>query len=145
MDPRTAAEALRQLIDGEDFPPPRQVLSRIPIASAARVPNGAKFSLLTYVEHANFWHRVWLGRLRGERAPNITQDWRVPEASEWPAVRDEFLAGLEEAHRLASAQPFAHAMRSDEKAVKTLLQIAIHDTYHVGQFVILKRLVRSGD
>jgi hypothetical protein len=33
-------------------------------------------------------------------------------------------------------------MKSDDVAIKTLLQIAIHDTYHLGQVNLLKRALR---
>ena len=143
MDAATVAEALRQVLEGEDFPPTRQILSRIPASQAGFLPLGSKYSMLTLVEHSAFWHRVWLGRLNGVSAPNFLSDWRIPAESEWPGVRAEFLEGLVEAHAIASGVPFVHKMRSDDGALKTLLQIAVHDAYHVGQFMMIKRMMKG--
>jgi hypothetical protein len=141
MDPTVAALALRQVWEGRDFAPPKSVLNRVTPEKAAMVPPGFKYSLLTLVEHTDFWQRVWLARLNGEKALDFTKDWRVPDASEWKEVRARFLANFEAAIGIAERQPFTHAMESDEAAINKLLQIAVHNAYHVGQFVLLKRAV----
>lgn len=143
MCPKTAAEAIRQLRDGRDFQVPAKVLSRIPATAACRVVPGLGYSLATYVLHADFWQVVWLNRLTGTRAASFTQDWRVPEEHEWEHVRGDFLKHMDEAIALASAEPFTHRLKSDDKAVEMLLQFAVHGAYHVGQFVLLKRALRS--
>ena len=122
---------------------PASVLRGIKPEDAAKLPPGFKYSLLTLVEHTDFWQRIWLAGLRGGKRPDMTKDWRIPSPEEWPTVRQSFLGGLEEAVAIASAEPFVHKKRSDENAVNTLLKIAVHDAYHVGQFVLLKRAVRG--
>ncbi|HMS54653.1 MAG TPA: hypothetical protein PKA27_04570 [Fimbriimonadaceae bacterium] len=57
--------------------------------------------------------------------------------------RSKLVSGLADAIRIAEARPFVHYMKSDEDAVSTLLQIAIHDAYHVGQLVAVKRAVTA--
>ena len=143
MDPATAAEALRQVWEGDDFPAPKRILSNVKAEDAAKVPSGFKYSLLTLVEHCNLWNGIWVGRLIDRRRPDMTKDWRVPKPSEWPEVRRRFLEGMEEAIMIAEAKPFRHKMKSNEAAVKTLLNIAVHTAYHVGQFVLVKRAVRG--
>ena len=143
MDARTAAEALRQVWEGRDFPPPKQILSRLPAEDAAKIPSGFKYSILTLVEHNNLWNGIWLGRLVDRKRPDMTKDWRVPKPSEWLEVRSQFLEGLEEAIAIAEAKPFRHKMKSDEVAIQALLQIAVHTAYHVGQFVLIKRALKN--
>lgn len=145
MSAETAAEALRQVRYGRDFQVPAKVLARIPADDACRVLPEFGRSLATYVLHTDFWQIVWLNRLRGLRAPSMLEDWREATPSEWPAIREQFLAHLDEAVALAEAQPFTHRMKGDEAAVKVLLEIALHDAYHVGQFVLLKRSLRRAD
>ena len=54
-------------------------------------------------------------------------------------IRDQFLAGLERALEVARSDPFEHKMKSDAIAIKTLLQVVVHDSYHIGQINLLKR------
>lgn len=143
MDSKTASEALRQVLEGRDFPTPKQILSNVKAEDAAAIPPGFKYSLLTLVEHNNLWNGIWLGRLLDRKRPDMTKDWRVPKPSEWSEVRRRFLEGMEEAISIAEAKPFRHKMKSDEEAIQTLLQIAVHTAYHVGQFVLIKRAVRG--
>ena len=143
MDPKTAAEALRQVWEGRDFPPPKRILSNVKAEDAARVPAGFKYSILTLTEHNNLWNGIWLGRLVDRKRPDMTEDWRVPKPAEWPEIRSRFLEGMEEALAIAEANPFRHKMKSDEVAIQTLLQIAVHTAYHVGQFVLIKRALRK--
>jgi uncharacterized damage-inducible protein DinB len=143
MDARVAAEAIRQVLEGRDFPPPRQILSNVKPEQAAALPPGFKYSLLTLVEHTWFWQEIWLARLTDRKRPDMKRDWRLPDVEEWPEVRQRFLDGLEEAYAIASAGPFVHRMKTDEAAIEALLQIAVHDAYHVGQFVLLKRAMRG--
>lgn len=143
MDPMTAAEALRQVWLGRDFPPPKQVLSNVNAEDAAKIPPGFKYSLLTLVEHCNLWNGIWLGRLVDRKRPDMTKDWRVPKPSEWQEVRQRFIDGMEEALSIAEAKPFRHKMKSKEAAVEALLQISVHTAYHVGQFVLVKRAIKT--
>lgn len=143
MDPATAAEALRQVWEGRDFPPAKRILSNVKAEDAATLPLGFKYSLLTLVEHTWFWQEIWLARLTDRPRPDMRKDWRVPDALEWPEVRRRFLDGFEEALTIASASPFAHKMKSDDAAIESLIQIAVHNAYHVGQFVILKRAAKA--
>ena len=143
MDALTAAEALRQVWEGQDFPPPKRILSNVKAEDAAKTPPGFKYSLLTLVEHCNLWNGIWVGRLVDRKRPDMTKDWRVPKPSEWPEVRAKFIELMEEALAIAEAKPFRHRMKSKEAAVEALLQIAAHTAYHVGQFVLVKRAVRG--
>jgi hypothetical protein len=145
MDPATAAEALRQVWEGEDFPPPASILKGVKAEDAAALPPGFKYSLITLVEHSWFWQEIWLARLVDRKRPDMRKDWRVPDPGEWPEVRLRFLEGFEEALAIARAQPFEHKMASDEKAIETLLKIAVHNAYHVGQFVLVKRAVKGAE
>jgi len=138
-----AAEALRQVRDGTDFQAPARVLNRISAKRACLTLPEFGYSLATYVLHTDFWQIVWLNRLNGLRAPNMLADWRVASPGEWPDIRSGFLAHLDQAIAFAEAEPFSHSMRTDERALKVLLEIAVHDAYHVGQFVLLKRALAS--
>lgn len=130
-----ALEALVQVREGKDFPAPRQVLNRIKPEDACRRLPEFGYSLADYVWHADFWQRIWLARIVGEPAPSITEDWRRVEPHEWEATRASFLANLDRAVELAEST-------NDPQHVTRLLQIAVHDAYHIGQLVLVKRALK---
>ena len=119
------------------------MLRNIKAEDSARLPPGFKYSIITLVEHTHFWQRIWLGSLTGSKRPDVMKDWRVPAVEEWQEVRKAFLEGLEQAMSIAEAEPFVHKKKSDETAVDALLKIAVHDAYHIGQIVLLKRAVKA--
>lgn len=84
----------------------------------------------------HFWQDVWLRKIKGAPRPSFLEDWKQPEATQFPAIRSAFLAGFEEACDRARSNP------SEEEA-KTLLYIAIHDAYHLGQIKLLKRALTA--
>jgi hypothetical protein len=144
MDPKTVAEALRQVMRGEDFYGPKAAVSRVRQETAnATLPN-CPYTIATNAEHALFWNKIWLARLNNTKRPNMLKDWRVPEPDEWDRIRRELVESVEEAYRIASSKPFKHSMKTDEAACKNLLAIAVHTAYHLGQITLLKRIARSG-
>jgi hypothetical protein len=145
LGPEIAAELLRQIRDGKDIPAPASLLRNIKAEAAAEHPVDSPYSILANLAHAHFWQRLWLDRLAGGRARSFTEDWQTPDPACWSDLRRDFLTGLDEAIRVASADPFEHKMKSDEIAVKTLIQIGIHDAYHLGQINLLKRQARLRD
>ncbi|MCH8274209.1 MAG: DinB family protein [Armatimonadetes bacterium] len=145
LSPQTVAETLTQVIEGEDIPKPKSLLRNITPEKAARKLPHMPYSILTNLAHTDFWQTLWLNKLKGLPRKSITEDWRVPNPDEWQEVRESFLAGLDEAHAIAAAQPFKHKMRSDEAAVNTLIALAIHNAYHLGQINLLKRAMRLGN
>ncbi|HWP31670.1 MAG TPA: DinB family protein [Fimbriimonadales bacterium] len=138
----SAAEALRQIIDGKDIPSPSSLLRNITADKAAiRLPY-FPYSIITNLAHAVFWQNNWLNRLKGIRSRPFTEDWRVPSKEEWDNLRAEFLSGLEEALMLATMKPPNPKMQSDEMAAKVLFELVIHTSYHLGQINLMKRALR---
>lgn len=145
MDAATVAETLRQVIEGTDFASTKRLVN-IKADLACAVKEGFPYSIATNIWHCDYWNRLWLAKLQGTKRPtgNIwAEDWQVPQPSDWKEVKVRFLANLARAHQIASAQPFTHAMKSDEEAVKVLNQIAVHTAYHVGQVALLKRILKA--
>lgn len=145
MDSQTVAETLRQVIEGMDFASAKRLVN-IKAGLACATKEGFPYSIATNIWHCDYWNRLWLARLKGEKRPakNIwAEDWQAPEEKDWKQTRDDFLANLNLAHEIASAQPFKHSMKSDEDAIKVLNQIAVHTAYHVGQVALLKRILKA--
>jgi hypothetical protein len=136
-------EALRQVVNGADFEPAKSLLKTVKPEGAVRVVEGLPYSLATNVAHADIWNRVWLASLEGKRKFNPFPDFPVVKEKDWPKVRDQFIANIDRAYEIACAKPFEHHCRSDETAVRNLLKIAVHTSYHLGQIKLLKRVLRG--
>lgn len=130
------ADLFRQLASGDDIPAPKALLSRIKAEDAARVLPGMPYSLLTNLAHMHFWQDLWLEKIGGAPRRSFLEDWRVPEAAEFPALRSAFLDGFEKACALAESHP-------SPEAAKDLVAIAIHNAYHLGQIKLIKRTLRA--
>lgn len=146
MSSQGLVEAFTQLIEGYDVPAPSAMLKVSRVSAVAVVP-GLPYSLLTNLQHTVYWQRFWLAKLQGgpKKAgmEQWRQDWQVPDASEWEGLRAEFLAGLEEARRIAASEPMGHELASDAEAVDALCRILVHGSYHAGQMNLLKRAGRA--
>lgn len=136
-------EVLEQVVSGRDFDTPEALLRSVKPDVAAMVVPGSPYSIATNVAHADIWNLVWLAKLEGKPRLNPFPDFPVIPAEDWKTVRKQFLENLDSAIEIASRKPFTHAMKSDESAAKTLLQIAVHTAYHLGQVKLLKRIARS--
>ncbi|MBC8064385.1 MAG: DinB family protein [Chlorobia bacterium] len=145
MNSATVAETLRQVIEGMDFAPAKRLVN-IKADLACEKREGFPYSIATNIWHCDYWNRLWLTRLKGEKRPakNIwAEDWQEPGEQDWKEVKERFLANLDAAFAIASAKPFEHAMKSDDDAIKVLNQIAVHTAYHVGQVALLKRALKA--
>lgn len=135
-------ELFTHIIEGYDIPTPEGLL-KVSAERAAKVHEGAPYSLLRNLAHAVYWQSLWLDRLQGRPVPPIMDiwkgDWKEPSPSEFKRIRQEFVDGLKTARTIATTEPFEHAMESDEKAIDRLLRIAVHGAYHMGQLNLLKR------
>ena len=133
------ARSLRLLREGQDTHAPASVL-KISAARACRKLAPAPYSIAENLAHAYQWQRHWLAKLGvAERMPGspIEWDWLPVAEAEWPEVRRGFLQGLDQAIE------FAERVGHEEQAEFVLNQILIHDAYHLGQCVLLKRLMAA--
>ena len=135
-------EALRQVLEGDDFETAETVLKNVKPEAAVKVVPGLPYSLATNVAHADIWNHVWLSRLEGGPKVNPFPDFPAIEAKDWSAVRQSFIQNLNRAYEIACSEPFVHHCKNDQSARKTLLKIAVHSAYHLGQFKLLKRALK---
>lgn len=129
------------IIEGYDIPTPAATV-KVSAERAAIQHPGVPYSLLTNLAHTVLWQDIWLQGLAGGKGKGGMQDWkndwRVPDPSEWEALRKRFLEGLKAARAYCQGTP--HQAESDEKAADLLIRIAVHASYHVGQMALLKRI-----
>ena len=139
----TIQEALRQVLEGEDFEAGLAVVKSVKAEVAVKRLPGLPYSIATNVAHTDIWNRLWLAKLEGKPRFKPFPDFPVVSKEDWPAVRGAFVQNLSRAYEIACAEPFVHSCDDDDAAHKTLLKIGVHSAYHIGQIVLLKRALRG--
>jgi uncharacterized damage-inducible protein DinB len=129
--------------------PPAQMLSDLTGADATSKPGRAPHSVIEIVAHLHFWQSWFLKRCRGEAEPMVERaklGW--PPAGDWNTVRDQFLAGLQEADALSGGdltRPISPAIDFPPMAQYTLgdvlTHIAVHNAHHLGQVVLIRQML----
>ena len=129
-----------------------EILDTVTPLEAAATPVPGGHSIWVLVRHIAAWRRAVTATLRGEPIKELpkevdfpTVDAVTPEA--WQAAKDElqqssdeFQAALAELTDEQLAQPSPGQKIPLAGSVQVLLQ---HDTYHLGQIALLKKLVRE--
>jgi uncharacterized damage-inducible protein DinB len=143
-------DTIKQLFDGADaFVRPDCLLSDLdPAVAVAMLPH-SPHSIAGHIAHAAWWQRQVLYRLREPDNPQtrIAGDDLLATVSveEWPAVLEDFLSGLEALKQhcdnpelLAQNYP-----NRDMSVHSVFLHFALHNAYHLGQVLLLRRLQQA--
>jgi uncharacterized damage-inducible protein DinB len=146
-------EALRTQLMGENshvgFRATLDGLS--PRTAGARVSEGTH-TILEVLEHMIYWQEIVLARLRHE-APESPRSavlgWTSrstpPSLAEWETAVGTFAGLLRDLEALMLQPAFELAAIADEKrgtrAREELLMIQGHNSYHLGQIVLLRQLL----
>ena len=118
---------------------------------AGERPAGVPHSIYQIVNHMTYWQDFILARLRGE-SPAVpekaAQSWPgavAPETEqEWLDAIARFAAGVAEGQRVADAGNLEERVPERESTkIEALAQIAAHNTYHLGQVTLLRRMLGS--
>ena len=131
----------------------RKALDGVTAEQAGWKPEGADHSIWELVNHTIFWNERWLKRYRGEiNQPQDIEntgtflsgesDWQATLDHLW-AVMDEWRSKLNE----ISAEKLEEQV-NDEWQVPWRSPLAhqnIHNAYHIGQIVLLRKLQGSWD
>ena len=106
---------------------------------------GSPHTASEIVNHLAFWQEHALAWLAGEKPPTPAHDaesWPGPErpadAAAWEAAAARFAAGLDRLRRHAAEDDLA-ARRGPKTVLYILLIVAAHNSYHLGQVVLLRQ------
>ena len=154
-----SSSAFVELLDGKGaHASPLACLEDLPAEAAARRVDGFPHSIFDLVLHLNYWMDYDLRRIRGERPrypAHASEGWPSEELPaldqrQWSQAIGRFkslLAGFEQLAQSDSAalareiEPMhpSHAERSSTLS-DLLWQTLVHNSYHVGQIAMLRRL-----
>lgn len=125
---------------------------------AGRQAHNFPHSIWQLVCHMNFWMAYELKRIRGEKPAypeHASESWPAsavpPSEEEWQSTLALFRGLLDELVRLANLPPNTLAGEVDathpdhtkhsSSVLAVLWQTAVHNSYHIGQVVILRRML----
>ena len=143
---RPFREALERALTGEGaHVGVSKTLDGLDWERAGSRPAGSPHTAFQIVNHLAFWQEHALAWLAGEKPPTPAHDadsWPGPERPADPAAWEEavarFSAGLERLRGHAAEDDLA--ARRGPKSVLYILQIvAAHNSYHLGQVVLLRQ------
>jgi hypothetical protein len=140
-----SSPAVRELFrGGGEFVEPARILTDLTEEQAAAVPAGSPYSIAQIVAHMQWCQGGELARLRGEPWPqpeHLDDTFAPPPAGTWNALVATFLAGIDEAGRIAVERgETTSAQRDDTSIAYDLAETALHNAYHCGQIVLLRRM-----
>ncbi len=142
----SGASARSFLESGHAFIRADRVLSRLEPSVAVTFVEGAAHTIADHVGHMAWWQRQVLADIRSEtRARSVIggDEFRSVPLEDWESVRQDFLSGLEELKTLTDdAALLGHQYLSrDHDVAFVLMDFALHNAYHLGQIVLLRRLL----
>jgi len=160
MTETASQRSLIELLYGKDaHADPIASVHGIPAEVASRRLQGYPHSIFQILFHMNFWMEYELRRIRQENPPypaHAAESW-PPESpaseGEWKQAETRFVALIGELSALAQSDPkflnrevkATHAVHSQHSSsvLAVLWQLAVHNSYHLGQIVLLRRLLNS--
>jgi uncharacterized damage-inducible protein DinB len=148
--------SLKRLLRGIGvFTSPRRTISGLTGEQALVVPQGAPHSIAQVLAHMRFWQDWMLttaesGRMQPfpERADT---GWPAVDDGEWDGLVEAFVAGLARAEALASDEALLARKGvfgdvpipgwNQYTVGYILADLAMHNAHHLGQIVLLRRLL----
>jgi len=108
-------------------------------------------SIRGLVNHLSIWNERWLRRLNGETLEAAPEnDGTFLAAADWETVRENFfrvMDSLEEILRDIGEEKLSQPVSADYAAPWSapVANINIHNAYHIGQIVLIRKLQGSWD
>jgi len=151
---------LRELLRGERaHADPLACLEDIPASLTKRKVDGYPHSIWQITGHMNYWMAYELKRIAGEHPAypeHAIESWPASDGpaneKEWQETVARFQALLENLSQLSDSEEDVlqrnvagtHAQQEAESStVETVLwQTAVHNSYHLGQIALLRRVFR---
>ncbi len=137
------------MLDGTlEFPNPPMILTGLSAEEACRKITGLPYTIAQIVFHLHYWQQRQIHMTHGEDLPlpegfefGVT-DFAPVEPHEWDGLREEFLESFEELLQAAERPELMQREPKPGRNVACLMaNHALHNAYHLGQVVLLRRLM----
>ena len=120
--------------------------------TAGQRPAGSPHSVFQLLQHMIYWQELYLRRLRGDDAAgpeHAEQGWPGAEwpvsGGEWFATIERFRRGWTDATVIAEREDLSEPLPrwGGRPRYEGLLGLASHNSYHIGQVVVVRRMLGS--
>jgi uncharacterized damage-inducible protein DinB len=123
-----------------------RILSDLEPQLAVKIPEGAEHAIADHVAHMAWWQRQVLQDIRTQARGRVRigqNDFQTVALEEWPGVLRDFLSGLEALKSLTTDAGVLERqyLERDHDVGFVLMDFALHNAYHLGQIVLLRRLL----
>lgn len=136
--------ALHNLLQGiDEFPAPGKILAGLSGEQACQGAPGSPYSIATLLGHMLCWQVWFLGFARGEQPSDPTAEQNFPGVTpqQWPGLVQRFLDTLTEVEALATPENCTREFVKERSLGYALASQASHNAYHLGQIVLLRRIL----
>jgi uncharacterized damage-inducible protein DinB len=139
-------KAIEGLIEEwSSFTPASRALDDLSPEQAVTKLEGWPHSIAEVVAHMLFWQKHDLTTIKSGTEPEATQaeSWPVVTEADWPRLKDEFLASLEQSREIARNPENLDRLILDGKfsVGLRLVWFTGHNAYHLGQVVLMRRIL----
>ncbi len=133
-----------KLGSGHAFNTAESILANLEPNVAVHIPENALHSIAGHVAHMAWWQRQVLQDIAlGKRQRQSSDEFpNTVTLEEWNFVKQDFLDGLEDLKKCCDDPVLLETkyIHTSETIAEALLDFAIHNAYHLGQIVLLRRL-----
>ncbi|MDQ0418878.1 putative damage-inducible protein DinB [Croceifilum oryzae] len=132
--------------------PIANALSDIGWELAGKHIEGIPYSIYQLLKHMIYWQDFLLLGLQGEQPKlptHVKESWpdesNAENQEEWQKVIEHFLQGLEQACTITQTMKLDEPLEKypDVTRAEHLRNIASHNSYHLGEIVVMRRLLGS--
>lgn len=140
-----SSDGIKELLEGDgQYVQPARMLGDLTEAQAVKIPPSAPYSIAQVLSHMQFYQGAEIAHVRGEAwsKPKHLDDTFAPiKPGTWTQLVKDFLAGIETLKKLSDEKAnVASSARDDTDVNYDLCGTAVHNAYHFGQIVLLRRM-----
>lgn len=131
--------------DWSSFVPATRALDDLTPEQAMAKLEGWPHSIAEVVAHMLYWQRHDLQTIETGSEPGVDQaeNWPTVTSDDWPRLRNEFLAALEQCKEIArDPENLERVILGGKYSIGArLVWFTGHNAYHLGQVVMLRRIL----
>lgn len=140
---------VKSLVGERGHIPISRALSDITSELAGKRMEEAPYTIYQLLKHMSYWQNFLLTYIEGGKPQlpsSVAESWpneSVPDSeTEWDRVVKQFLEGIDKAVGYASNEQLDEAIEHFPTETKAgiLRNIASHNSYHLGEIVLLRRM-----
>jgi uncharacterized damage-inducible protein DinB len=142
----SSPKAIEGLIEAwSSFTPASRALDGLTPEQAVTRLEGWPYSVAEVVAHMLFWQRHDHATIETGSEPDVPAgaDWPAVTEEDWPRLKDEFLASLEGSRKIArDSEALERPILGGKFTVGLrLVWFTGHNAYHLGQVVMMRRML----